>query len=124
MVQEFCIGTNMLSIATGGLILTVLGAMGGAAGQPPPRIPYALGLLGLVVHVAALYGGTWKIFRPQDRWPLPLVTVATTLACVWMVSALLAGTGEGLARRRRVGVGCFRRPGDGYCGGSSEPRPP
>ena len=43
---------------------------------------------------------TWKIFRPQDRWPLPLVTVATLLACVWMVSALLlAGTGEGIAAR-------------------------
>ena len=89
MVQELCIGTNMLSIAFGGLVLTLVGILGKSTGEAPPMIPYALGLFGLVVHVAALYIGTWKIFRPYDLWPVSAVALAVGLSCVWMISALL-----------------------------------
>ncbi len=100
MIQELCIGANVLAIATGGLILTVLGVVGSKTGQTPPVFWYALGLFALVIHVAALFGGTWKIFRPQERWPLFFVSAGTGLAVVWMVSALLfIGTGEWLAAR-------------------------
>jgi len=101
MIQELCIGANMLSIAVGGLILTVVGALsGGETGSAPPMLWYGLGLFGLVIHVAALYVGTWKIFRARDRWPFAFASVATGLAVVWMVSALLfAGTGEWRAER-------------------------
>jgi hypothetical protein len=104
MVQELCIGVNVLAIATGGLILTLIGALSGTAGPNEPMTPnmtwYALGLLGLVVHVAALYAGSWKIFRPQDQWPAVFVSLGTGLACVWMIASLaLTGTSEWLAAR-------------------------
>ncbi len=121
MVQELCIGTNVFSIAVGGLILTLLGALSSDPGQSPPWFWYSLGLFSLVVHVAALYAGTWKIFRPQDRWPLSVVAAATLLAGVWMVWALLSvGSSEATGARSMLllslrGIGlawaafeCFR----------------
>jgi len=121
MIQELCIGTNVLAIAAGGLVLTLLHALSGEHAGVPPMSWYALGLFGLVVHVAALYAGTWKIFRPQQRWPLFVVASATGLAAVWMGWALVvAGTTDGVTARsllllslRGVGLAwagyeCFR----------------
>jgi hypothetical protein len=100
MVQELCIGANVLFIATGGLILTLLGALGTSAGQTPSVFWYTMGLLALVIHVAALYAGTWKIFRPDERWPVLVVSLGTGLACFWMASALwFLNTGEWLTAR-------------------------
>ena len=89
MIQELCIGINILSIAAGGLVLTVIDSVAGLQGHPAPWIPYALGLFGLVAHVAALWIGTWKIFRPAQRWPIPFVAIAIGLALIWMASGLL-----------------------------------
>jgi hypothetical protein len=89
MVPELAIGANVLGIATGGAVLTALGAMSARSGEPSPTVPFAIGLLGLVVHVIAQYVGNWKIFRPGDRWAVPLVAIGSLLAVAWMGWALV-----------------------------------
>jgi hypothetical protein len=120
MIQELCIGINILSIAAAGLVLTVIGAIAGPPGNSLPWIPYAFGLFGLVAHVAALWIGTWKIFRPSQRWPLPFVATAVIMAVGWMGVALVhngeaASMGRAMAMWVARGVGmswaayeCFR----------------
>lgn len=88
-VAEFAIGWNVLGIAIGGVILTALSVARGDA-APTASILYAIGLLGMVVHIAALYVGTWKIFRGGARWPLGIVTAATLVAGFWMVHTLVS----------------------------------
>lgn len=86
-VQEFFIGTNVLALALGGLLLTAIGIL-----EDPDRevalVPHLLGALGLAVHVVALYGGTWKIFRPKDRWALWLTAAATGTVLAWVTLAV------------------------------------
>jgi hypothetical protein len=89
MVPELAIGANVLGIAIGGAVLTALGALSARSGDPAPLVPYAIGLLGLVVHVVAQYVGNWKVFRASARWPLPVVALATLLALAWMASLLI-----------------------------------
>jgi hypothetical protein len=69
-LAELAIGANVLGIAIGGALLVALGAFHPDM-RSAPFVPYALGLLGLLVHVTAQYVGTWKIFRSGARWPIP-----------------------------------------------------
>jgi len=84
---ELAIGLNILSIALGGVILA---ALAGTAMNAESTIFYAIGFGWLVVHIAALYLGTWKIFRPNDRWPLALSAVAIVISAGWVASIFMA----------------------------------
>lgn len=53
-------------------------------------VGYAFGLGALVVHVAALYIGAWRIFRPADHWPLFLSIAGIGASVVWMALAFIA----------------------------------
>lgn len=94
MIQELCIGSNLTAIALGGLILTAISTAAKTTGQPYPLVLYAIGLLAFVVHVAAVYAGTWSIFRPNEQWPVLAVAAATALAAFWMVLALSGDSGR------------------------------
>jgi hypothetical protein len=82
-VAELAIGANLLSIAIGGLLFTALKA-GPAYHQAESwaALPFFVTLAAFFIHVVALYGGSWRIFRPTERWPAVLVGIAT-LAALW-----------------------------------------
>jgi hypothetical protein len=88
MVAELAIGSNVLGIAVGGALLVALGGLYPEPGSAPIAL-VTIGLLGLAVHVTAQFVGTWKIFRSGERFPIPLVTVATVLVCVWMIGGVV-----------------------------------
>lgn len=96
-IQEFAIGSNVLSIALGAMLLTSLGVLGSSTGMNVDILPHAVGLFLMCIHVAALYVGTWKIFRPSDRWPIALVAMALSLCTAWMW-AILTDSGAPLIR--------------------------
>ena len=78
MFPELCIGLNVLSVASGGLILTLLTVWGSTPEDGAKfYIPRVIGLLCLLVHIPAWYATAWKIFRSSDGWALALVGVAT-----------------------------------------------
>ena len=87
-IQEFAIGMNVLSIALGAMVLTLVGALGQGASKDVPLVPHVLGLLLLGAHVVALYVGTWKIFRPADRWPIGVMVILLPLLGVWLFGVL------------------------------------
>jgi hypothetical protein len=87
-VAELSIGSNVLGIAVGGALLVGLGAFYPEPGTSP-FLPFALGLLGLAVHVTAQFVGTWKIFRAGEGWAPALVAVAALLTVVWLVGSLI-----------------------------------
>lgn len=90
MLPELAVGVNVLGIATGGAVLTALGALSARSGEPSSVPWLAFGLFCLVVHVTAQAIGNWKIFRPTDRWPMVLSAVIAVLACVWMSASLVS----------------------------------
>jgi len=89
MLPELAIGTNVIGIAMGGALLTAMAAIAARTGEPTPPAWLAPGLFCLVVHIVAQNIGNWKIFRPTDRWPVPVVALASLLALAWMVSTLI-----------------------------------
>jgi len=94
MFPELCIGLNVLSIALGGLVLTLLMVVGSTPAEGARYyIPRVFGLLCIFVHIPASYATVWKIFRSSDRWALALVGVTTAAAVPWF---LLVLTSEGV----------------------------
>lgn len=86
-VAELSIGLNVLGIALGGALLTAFKApVAVAAGDLSARPILALTIVSLFVHVVALYVGNWRIFRPADRWPIPVIVLAVGLTAAWSAS--------------------------------------
>ncbi len=86
-LAELFIGVNVISVAIGGLVLTVVGitSQQDESGYSTPV--YKVGIAFLALHLIAIYFGTWKIFRPSSR----VVAVACMLMlapiCFWYVMA-------------------------------------
>lgn len=72
-VPELAIGTNVLSISIGGVLLGLFIADPGLRETPNGALLYALMIVTLVAHPMAMAIGTWRIFRAADRWPLAIV---------------------------------------------------
>ncbi len=97
MFPELCIGLNVLSIALGGLVITLLMVSGSTPADGAKYfIPRVFGLLCIFVHITASYATVWKIFRSSDLWALALIVAATAAAVPWFFGAL-ANRGEPVA---------------------------
>jgi len=91
--QELAIGINVLGVAVGATILTILGVMGKTNADVDQPGLYLAGLLFLALHIVAIYVGTWKIFRPGSTWLVVPCTVLLAVVGYWVyVSYYQLGT--------------------------------
>jgi hypothetical protein len=80
---ELAIGLYATSLAGGGMLLVGLRSAPDFLATPVGRALWGLSLLLLAFHALAMYFGTWKIFRPDDRWPLAFCLPACAAMVVY-----------------------------------------
>ncbi len=86
-LAELSIGINVLGIAVGGLVLTVVGVMGKTDGSAYGTPTYKVGIAFLALHLVAIYFGTWKIFRPASKTVFWLCVASLVPIVFWYVMA-------------------------------------
>lgn len=86
-MAELFIGVNVISVALGGLVLTVVGITSKTDQSGYSTPAYKVGLAFLALHLLAIYFGTWKVFRPTSRWAAGACLVTLVPICFWYVMA-------------------------------------
>ena len=81
---ELAIGINVLSISIGGVLFAAFTASPGFAEAAIGTTLRVVMVAMLVVHQLALAIGSWRIFRPNARWPL--------LVVAWVAGMMFAVT--------------------------------
>jgi hypothetical protein len=82
---ELSIGINILSISVGGCLFATFIAVPNLKDSAYAQWFYAAMVVALALHPMALASGTWRIFRPDDQWPMA-VCIMTTLFMAGYIS--------------------------------------
>ncbi len=83
---ELAIGTNLISIGAGGVLLVVLGESTSLVDSAGGPALWAVTLVVLGVHVLCMGLTNWRVFRPTEKWPAAIcaaIVVGMAIFFVW-----------------------------------------